>query len=67
MSPASFTGMSLLDCERETHCDAVQRAGLSAQTTYIIVSDHGFRTISIKIHPNVMLRDKGLLMGADAS
>jgi predicted AlkP superfamily pyrophosphatase or phosphodiesterase len=65
MSPASFTGMALLDANVKRIVDAVHRAGLSRKTTYVIVSDHGFRTIKHKIHPNVMLRDKGLLSGTE--
>ncbi|HEX4486720.1 MAG TPA: ectonucleotide pyrophosphatase/phosphodiesterase [Terriglobales bacterium] len=64
MSPASFTGMALLDANVKRIVDATTRAGLLSRTTFIIVSDHGFRIIKHKIHPNSLLRDKGLLSGA---
>jgi len=61
MSSASFTAMALLDNRVKQIVDAIQRAGLSARTTLMIVSDHGFRPILHTLHPNVLLRDKGLL------
>jgi len=39
----------------------LQRTGLSRNATLIVVSDHGFRNFKHKIHPNVLLRKKGLL------
>jgi predicted AlkP superfamily pyrophosphatase or phosphodiesterase len=63
MSPASFTAMAFMDAKVKKILDALQRAGLSRNATLLIVSDHGFRTIKHKIHPNVLLREKGLLSG----
>lgn len=63
MTPASLTAMSLLDANVKRVVDAVQRAGLTRQTTFIIVSDHGFRSIKHKLNPNVLLREKGFLTG----
>ena len=39
-------------------CCSAQR---SRDATLIIVSDHGFRNIKHKIHPNVLLKKHGLL------
>jgi predicted AlkP superfamily pyrophosphatase or phosphodiesterase len=64
MSPASFTGMALLDANVKRILDALQRSGRSRHATLIIVSDHGFRKIKHKVHPNVLLRGKGFLTGA---
>jgi predicted AlkP superfamily pyrophosphatase or phosphodiesterase len=61
MSPASFTAMALLDSRVKQILDALQRTGLSRNATLVIVSDHGFRTIKHRLHPNVLLREKGLL------
>ncbi len=61
MSGASFTAMALLDSQVKQIVDTLQRTGLAEKATVIIVSDHGFRTIKHKIHPNVLLRRKGLL------
>jgi predicted AlkP superfamily pyrophosphatase or phosphodiesterase len=62
MSSASFTAMAFLDDRVKQILDVVQHAGLSRRTTLIIVSDHGFRTVLHTLHPNVLLRDKGLLL-----
>lgn len=61
MSPASFTAMALLDSRVKQILDVLERTGLSGDATVIIVSDHGFRTIKHRIHPNVLLREKELL------
>lgn len=64
MSAASFTAMALLDNHVNQIVDAIEGAGLKRSTTLIIVSDHGFRTIRHKIHPNVLLRENGILKQA---
>lgn len=61
MSPASFTAMAYLDDKVKQILDTLERVGLSSNATVIIVSDHGFRTITHKIHANVLLREKGLV------
>jgi predicted AlkP superfamily pyrophosphatase or phosphodiesterase len=64
MSPASLTAMALVDSYVKQVVDLLKTSGLAQKTTLIIVSDHGFRPIKHKIHPNVLLREKGLLTGA---
>ena len=61
MSNASLTAMAFVDSKVKQILDVLQRTGLSDNATVIIVSDHGFRTIKHKIHPNVLLRERGLL------
>jgi predicted AlkP superfamily pyrophosphatase or phosphodiesterase len=61
MSAASFTAMALLDSRVKQIVDTTERAGLFRETTLIVVSDHGFRSIAHKLHPNVLLREKGIL------
>ncbi|HWZ82296.1 MAG TPA: ectonucleotide pyrophosphatase/phosphodiesterase [Terriglobales bacterium] len=61
MSNASFTAMALLDSNVKRIVDVLESTGLSRNATVIVISDHGFRTIKHKIHPNVLLRQKGLL------
>jgi len=39
----------------------VERAGLRDRTTFIIMTDHGFKRIDKFIHANVALKDAGLL------
>ncbi|HEY6185979.1 MAG TPA: alkaline phosphatase family protein [Terriglobales bacterium] len=64
MTPGSFTAMALLDANVKRIIDALDCSALTRNTTLIIVSDHGFRSYKNKIHPNVLLRDKGLITGA---
>lgn len=66
MSPASFTAMAFVDAKVKQILDVLQRTGRSRNATLLIVSDHGFQTIKHKIHPNVLLRDKGFLRGASS-
>ena len=61
MSPASFTAMAFLDAKVKQILDVLQRTGQSRDVTLIVVSDHGFRTVKHKLHPNVLLRKRGLL------
>ena len=64
MSPASFTAMAFLDDRVKQILDTLQRTGLASRTAVIVVSDHGFRSIKYQIHPNALLRERGLLTGA---
>jgi len=41
--------------------EAIGRAGLSAQTTVAIVSDHGFMPVEREFHPGVVLAQAGLV------
>jgi predicted AlkP superfamily pyrophosphatase or phosphodiesterase len=61
MSSPSFTAMAFLDDRVKQIVDTIQHAGLSRRTTLIIVSDHGFRAVLHTLHPNALLREKGLL------
>ena len=59
-TPASFTAMAFLDAKVKKIVDAVKRSGRSKRTTFIIVSDHGFREYKRKIRPMVLLRQNGI-------
>jgi predicted AlkP superfamily pyrophosphatase or phosphodiesterase len=65
-TPASQTAMAFLDAQVARVLDAIDRAGIGAWTTVMIVSDHGFRVASQSIHPNVVLRELGLITGSGA-
>ena len=41
--------------------DATERAGLTNETAFFIVSDHGFMKVEQEFNPNVVLAKKGLL------
>ena len=64
-TPASQTAMAFLDGQVARLLAAVDRAGIREQTTVLIVSDHGFRVAAQSIHPNVRLRELGLITGSD--
>jgi predicted AlkP superfamily pyrophosphatase or phosphodiesterase len=53
--------MAFLDDRVKQILDTLNRTGLASRATVIVVSDHGFRTIAHKIHPNVLLLQKNLL------
>jgi predicted AlkP superfamily pyrophosphatase or phosphodiesterase len=63
MSAASFTAMAFLDDRVKQILDTLQRSGVAGRATVIVVSDHGFRNVAHKIHPNALLHEKGLLRG----
>ncbi len=63
-TPASQMAMAFLDAQVGRLTSAIDRAGLTAQTTILIVSDHGFRSADRSIHPNAVIRDAGLIRGS---
>jgi predicted AlkP superfamily pyrophosphatase or phosphodiesterase len=58
------SALILADRQLQRIVDAVNRAGIRDQTTLFVVSDHGFKTYHHVIHPNAVLRQKGLLRTA---
>jgi len=60
-SLAANTALILADRQLQRILDAVDRAGIRDQTTLFVVSDHGFAAYHHLIHPNAILRAKGLL------
>jgi predicted AlkP superfamily pyrophosphatase or phosphodiesterase len=65
MSNASFTGMAYLDSQVSRIVQVLQRPEFARRSTLIIVSDHGFRAYKHRIHPNVLLQEKGILSSVD--
>jgi predicted AlkP superfamily pyrophosphatase or phosphodiesterase len=64
-SPAGMTAMSLLDSHVATIVKTIEDSGLAARTTFIIVSDHGFKLVKRQIRPNVVFAKAGLLKMTD--
>jgi len=58
---ASYTAVAFADTLVRDVLHAIDDAGIRAQTTVFIVSDHGFMTIPKTLQPNVLLRQAGLL------
>lgn len=44
--------------------EAVEAAGLTDKTTFVVTSDHGFITYNKRILPNVLLKQEGLVKAA---
>ena len=57
---ASKTALAFLDSCVEKLVNAVNAAGLADRTTFLIVSDHGFKAYTKQIKPNVALKAAGL-------
>lgn len=64
-TPAAMTTMAHLDTQVARIVDAVQAAGLTARTTFFVVSDHGFKTVKRHIRPNTAFAQAGLLTVTD--
>jgi predicted AlkP superfamily pyrophosphatase or phosphodiesterase len=60
-NPAGYSAAALADAMTRQVVDAVAAAGHADDTTFLIVSDHGFITSTHSIRPNVALRRAGLL------
>jgi len=60
MTPASFTATAFLDAKVKEIVDAVSHSGRAKKTTFIIVSDHGFRPYKHKIRPMSLLKQNGV-------
>jgi len=64
-TPAAATTMTHLDAQVARIVAAVAQAGLTARTTFFIVSDHGFKTVKRHIRPNAAFAKAGLLKIVD--
>jgi predicted AlkP superfamily pyrophosphatase or phosphodiesterase len=62
---AAMTTMSLLDAQVAEIVAAVDRAGLSARTTFVVVSDHGFKLVKRQIRLNAAFMKAALLKAQD--
>jgi predicted AlkP superfamily pyrophosphatase or phosphodiesterase len=54
------TALVLADARVGRLVEACRRAGILATTTFVVVSDHGFKTYKHKIRGNVVLKEHGL-------
>ena len=66
-SSASYIAMAFLDDRVKQVLDAIEKSGRAGQTTVFIVSDHGFRSVQLEIHPNVLLLEKGFAKASGGS
>ena len=59
-SLAGNTALALADARVGRLIEAAKRAGIYDRTTFIVVSDHGFKTVKRLIRPNALLKQQGL-------
>lgn len=64
-TPAAMTTMTHLDAQVAKIVGAVEDAGLTERTTFVIVSDHGFKTVKRQIRLNAAFEKAGLLKVQD--
>ncbi len=60
-SSASYTAFGYADALIGDLLRAVEKAGLSEKTTYLVVTDHGFKKVRKTIDMNIALKDGGLI------
>ena len=64
-TPAAATTMTHLDAQVAKIVAAVDEAGMTPRTTFVIVSDHGFKTVKRQIRLNAAFAKAGLLKTQD--
>ena len=65
-TPAAFETTERMDGYVGRIIEATRKAGIFDQTTFFLVSDHGFAEVNRKFEPNVVLvREKLITLGAD--
>lgn len=57
----AINSMEKVDTALKTILDAVERAGLMNETTFLLVSSHGYAKVEQEFRPNVILARKGFL------
>lgn len=55
------TALAAIDASLKNILETVERAGLMNETTFLIVSSHGYAKVQQEFRPNVILAKKGLL------
>jgi predicted AlkP superfamily pyrophosphatase or phosphodiesterase len=65
MSNGSLTAMAWLDSQVNRIVQILQQPDFAGRSTLIIVSDHGFRSYRHRIHPNILLQEKGIITERD--
>jgi predicted AlkP superfamily pyrophosphatase or phosphodiesterase len=60
-SPPGYTANAYADMCLARVLAAIDEAGIREKTTIFVVADHGFTLVPKSIHPNVLLRQQGLL------
>jgi predicted AlkP superfamily pyrophosphatase or phosphodiesterase len=58
---ASYSAIALADARVRELLDSIESAGMTDRATILIVSDHGFKTVTRSVRPNAALRERGLV------
>jgi predicted AlkP superfamily pyrophosphatase or phosphodiesterase len=64
-TPAAATTMAYLDSQVARIVRAIDQAGLTARTTVVVVSDHGFKLVKRQIRVNTAFASAGLIKVED--
>jgi len=56
-----FTALTLADAHVKRILDALDEAGIRERTAIFLVSDHGFMNVTREVHPNILLKQHGLI------
>lgn len=60
-SQAARMAMAFLDDRVKEILDALRKVRCSSSATVLVISDHGFASVDHSVHPNVVLRDAGVV------
>jgi len=58
---AGFTSLALADTQIQRILNALELSGIRDRTSVFVVSDHGFMNVTHRVHPNILLREHGLI------
>ncbi len=61
-----FTALTLADAHVQRILNALDKAGIREKTSIFLVSDHGFMNVKQEVHPNILLRQHGLIESDDS-
>jgi predicted AlkP superfamily pyrophosphatase or phosphodiesterase len=56
-----LTALTLADTQVKRIVDALEKSGIKDRSTIFIVSDHGFMNVNKQVHPNILLKEEGLI------
>ncbi len=65
-SPEALAALERNDAQVGTLLEAVQAAGLSERTDFVVVSDHGFVSLQTQLQPNFVFKQDGLIQVNEA-
>lgn len=60
-SPVAYWSINYIDSRIRHITSQLRRAGRLDRTTFVLVGDHGFETVTHQIRPNLLLKKEGLL------